>query len=164
MSSSTGGSASRACTVVRRTDSGNAIIEFVFVAVLVMVPLVYLIVTVAQVQRHRLAYTAAARDIGRAIATSGSGADGASRAAAALRLALANQNLAADGVDVRYVPADASCSGPSTYPSLDPGTEFAVCVTGRARLPAVPTVIGGRGVTVVGRFIVHLDDFRQLAP
>src|SRR5206468_1376984 len=74
-------------------DEGNAIIEFIFVAVLVMVPLVYLIITVAVVQRARLAATNAARDVGRAIATSDTLADAPGRAAAALRISLSNERL-----------------------------------------------------------------------
>ena len=42
-------------------DGGNAILEFVFVALIVMVPLVYLIAAVATVQRTELAVTQAAR-------------------------------------------------------------------------------------------------------
>ena len=57
-------------TTSRATTPGNAIIEFVFVAVMVMVPLVYLVVAVAVVQRNQLAVTQAARDAGRAFATS----------------------------------------------------------------------------------------------
>jgi hypothetical protein len=30
-------------------------------------------------------------------------------------------------------------------------------------LPAVPTVLSGRGVTIIGRYLVHVDDFRIIA-
>ena len=48
----------------RDDDGGSAIIEFVFVAVIVLVPLVYLIAAVATVQRTQVAVTQAARDAG----------------------------------------------------------------------------------------------------
>jgi Flp pilus assembly protein TadG len=142
-------------------DDGNAIIEFVFVALLVLMPLVYLIVAVAVVQRSRLATTDAARDVGRAIATSDRVADAPGRAQAALRIALANQGLRPADVQLRLVAAGADCqAAPSQPPMLDPGAEFQVCVIRHQPLPAVPTVLSGRGVTTIGRFVVHVDEYR----
>lgn len=48
-------------------DAGNAVIEFVFVAVLILIPLVYFVVAVASVQRSSVAVTHAAREAGRAL-------------------------------------------------------------------------------------------------
>jgi Flp pilus assembly protein TadG len=141
-------------------DGGSAIIEFVFVAVIVMVPLVYLIAAVATVQRNTLAVTQAARDAGRAFATSDDPAQARFRVQAAIRLALDDQGLP-DDVTVRFVPSDADCDAPPVVPRLRPGAEFTVCVTRRVALPGVPTVLAGRGIRTVGRFVVHLDDFRQ---
>jgi Flp pilus assembly protein TadG len=144
-----------------RTDDGTAIIEFVFVALLVLLPLVYLIVAVAVVQRSRLATTNAARDVGRAIATSGRIADVPARAAAALRIALADQGLRPSDVQLRIVAVGADCqAGPSELPTLAAGAEFQVCVIRHQPLPAVPTVLSGRGVTTIGRFVVHVDEYR----
>jgi Flp pilus assembly protein TadG len=70
----------KALRILRAVDRGNAIIEFVFVAVIVMVPLVYLIVSVADIQRSSLAVSQAAREAGRAFATGDSSADGVRRA------------------------------------------------------------------------------------
>lgn len=146
-------------------DSGNAIIEFVFVAILVLVPLVYLIVAVAVLQRARLATTDAARDVGRAIATSDSRQDAATRAAAALRIAVSNQGLTPADVQLRYVAADDDCErGAQVVPSLAAGAQFQVCVIRHQELPAVPTILSGRGVVTIGRYLVHVDDFRTVAP
>jgi Flp pilus assembly protein TadG len=143
------------------SDEGNAIIEFVFVAVLVLVPLVYLIVAVAVVQRSRLATTNAARDVGRAVATSDRLAEAPARAQAALRIALADQALRPPDVQLRFVTAGADCQqAAERQPELTPGAEFQVCVIRRQRLPAVPTVLSGRGITTIGRYVVHVDDFR----
>ena len=142
-------------------DDGSAILEFVFVAVLVLVPLVYLIVAVAVVQRSRLATTDAARDVGRAVATADGPADATGRAEAALRIALAAQNLRPDEVELRYVAAGDDCqSGQQISPQLTPSAQFAVCVIRHQPLPAVPTVVSGRGITTIGRFVVHMDDYR----
>ncbi|HEX2902881.1 MAG TPA: hypothetical protein VHO01_05440 [Jatrophihabitans sp.] len=144
------------------TDDGNAMIEFVFVALLIMVPLVYLVVTVAVVQRARLAATNAARDVGRAIATSTSPADAPARANAALRISLANAGLSPQDVQLRYVASDADCrTGADVVPTLTPGAEFAVCIIRHQRLPGVPSVLSGSAVTTIGRYVVHVDDFRN---
>lgn len=144
-------------------DDGNAVLEFVFVAMIVMVPLIYVIVAVATVQRSDLAVTQAAREAGRAFATSESTAEAAARVRAAVRLALHDQGLA-DDADVRFVAARASCGAAAVTPQLRPGAEYAVCVTRRVDLPAVPTILQGRGVRTVGRYQIHVDDFRAVLP
>jgi Flp pilus assembly protein TadG len=141
------------------SDGGNAVIEFIFVAVLIMVPLVYLIVAVASVQRSRLAVSNAARDVGRAIASDPTGGDTA-RAQAALRVALANQGLTPADVQVRLVASGDLCDAQAITPELTPGSEFTVCVIRRQRLPGVPSLLAGGAVTTVGRYLVHLDDYR----
>jgi Flp pilus assembly protein TadG len=144
-------------------DGGNAILEFVFVAVIVMLPLVYLIVAVASVQNSRLAVTQAAREAGRAFATSDTAADAAIRTRAAVRIALDDQGLP-DDATVRFVAADAGCDAGSVEPKLAPGATFAVCVSRHVDVPAVPSVLQGHGITTVGRYVVHIDDFRAAGP
>jgi Flp pilus assembly protein TadG len=148
--------------VKRRDEGGSAIIEFVFVAVIVMVPLVYFIAAVATVQRTTLAVTQAAREAGRAFATSESTAEARQRVDAAVRLALTEQGLPND-VTVRFVAAGARCGSRAVVPQLVPGAQFTVCVTRRVQLPAVPSVLAGRGIRAVGVYLVHVDDYR-LAP
>lgn len=140
-------------------ERGSAIVEFVFVAVVIMVPLMYLIVAVAQVQRNQLAVSQAARDAGRAFATSNTPAQASTRVEAAVRLAFADQGLP-DDATVRFVSAGAGCGGAAVTPRLVAGAEFAVCVTRHAHLPGVPSVLSGRGVTMTSEFLVHVDDFR----
>ena len=81
------------------------------------------------------------------------------RVAAAVRLALAAQGLPNDAV-VRYVPSRSGCSAPAITPRVAPGAQFTVCVTRHTTLPGVPSVLAGRGVTAVGRYVVHIDDYR----
>jgi Flp pilus assembly protein TadG len=145
----------------RGGDGGSAIVEFVFVAVIVMVPLVYLIVAVAAVQRTQLAVSQAAREAGRAFATSSGAAQAQVRVSAAVRLALAAQGLPNDAV-VRYVPSGSGCSAAAITPHVAPGAQFTVCVTRHTTLPGVPSVLAGRGVTAVGLYVVHIDDYRTV--
>ncbi|MEP6599773.1 MAG: hypothetical protein ABJB98_10060 [Actinomycetota bacterium] len=150
-------------TVTPASDEGNAIVEFVFVAILVLVPLVYFIAAVASVQRSTLGVTQAARQAGRAFATSESTTQGRSRARVAVRLALADEGLA-DDAELRYVPAGDDCEDATIAPELEPGAEFAVCVVRHAFLPGVPTLLAGRGVTTIGRYVLHVDDYRTVDP
>jgi Flp pilus assembly protein TadG len=145
-----------------RDEAGTAVVEFVFLAVIVMVPLVYVIVAVATVQRSTLAVTQAARDAGRAFVTSDSAPQATVRVTAAVRLALADQGLPDDAA-LRFVAAGASCDAAPVTPRLTPGAEFTVCVTRRVRLPGVPSVLTGRGIRTVGAYEVHVDDFRPPA-
>jgi hypothetical protein len=149
--------------VIAGGESGNAIVEFVFVAVLILVPTVYLVTAVAAVGRNRTAVTQAAREAGRAFATSDSTADGLARVQAAARLALADEGLP-DDARVRFVAVADACDGTPIAPVLAPRAEFAICVTRQAELPGIPTLLAGRGITTVGRYIVHVDDFRTVGP
>lgn len=143
----------------RRGDAGSAIVEFVFLAVVIMMPLVYFLVAAASVQHARMSVATAAREAGRAFATGADADDGSLRLGAALRLALGSDVRAAD---VRFVQAGAPCTGAFVAPQLRPGAVFAVCVTSHVDLPAIPRLLEGRGITVVGRYVVHVDEFRVL--
>jgi Flp pilus assembly protein TadG len=153
----------RICSDDGVEDTGNAVIEFVFVAVLIMIPLVYFVVAIASVQRSTVAVTHAAREAGRAFATAESTDQGLQRAEVAVRLALADQGLS-DDANLRYVEADRTCDSDTITPSLTPGAQFAVCVIRQASLPGVPSLISGRGITTVGRYVLHIDDYRVVAP
>jgi Flp pilus assembly protein TadG len=144
-------------------DGGSALIEFIFVAVIVMVPLVYLIVSVASVQRSELAVSQAAREAGRAFATADHAGEALPRARAAVRIALHDQGLS-DDVDVRYVPVGASCTGTATTtPVLSAGAEFTVCVIRTVEIPGVPRFLSGKAITTVGEYVVHVDDYRVVS-
>jgi Flp pilus assembly protein TadG len=143
----------------RTSEDGTAVVEFVLLAVLIMVPLVYVIAAVATVQRNTLAVTQAARDAGRAFALSDTATEAHRRVAAAVRLALADQGLP-DDAQVRFVASGDSCTAAAVTPRLTPGAEFTVCVTRRVILPAVPSVLTGHGIRTIGRYTVHVDDFR----
>lgn len=124
-----------------------------------MLPLLYLIVAVATVEASNLAVTQAAREAGRAFATSESPAQAGARVDAAVHLALSDQGIA-DEPEVRFVAAGAACDGAAVVPRLAPGAEFAICVSRHVELPALPRFLQGRGITTVGRYVVHVDEYR----
>lgn len=112
-----------------RADAGTALVEFVFLALVLMVPLVYVVLTAAALQRAAFAETAAARDAARAYATAGSDAEGEQRAEEAVALALHDQGIS-------WAPAGrvVSC-GSCDY---QPGSTFTVDLRSVVRLPFVP--------------------------
>lgn len=135
-------------------------IEFVFLAVLVMVPLLYLVVAVFELQRNAFAVTQAAREAGRAFVTAEDVAHGQTRAEYAAELAVRDQGLDPAGMVVRFGPVGSGCAGGGA-PTLEPGADFEVCVTQPYRLPGVGDYFTGGNNTVTGRYVVHVDDFRS---
>lgn len=149
-----------------RGDDGAATIEFVFLGILMMVPLVYVILAVFDVQRNGYGVTQAAREAGRAFATAETAEQGMQRARFAVTMALQDQQLDAEHTILRFVDENSGCnSGPAApdmgAASLQPGADFAVCVVRTYVMPGVPTILDGRNNTVTGKFIVHVDDYRS---
>lgn len=140
-----------------RGDAGNAMVEFVFLGILMLIPLVYLVLAISYVQRNTYGVTEAAREVGRTYATSGN----TETAQYAARLALADQNVAGTHLDIGWAPAGAGCgSATPGLPTLTPGEVFSVCVTRHITIPGVPSFIGAQHNTVTGRFVVHVDEYR----
>ena len=142
---------------VRRDDCGNAIVEFVYLAILLMVPLVYVLLTVFQVQRAAFAASSAAREAGRVFATSSDEAVAEDRAATSARIVLRDSGLTLAPGDLRI-----TCS---SSPCLEPGSRVEVVVTHRVTLPLLPDVFGDRGpasVTVSSEHLEIVDRYRTV--
>ena len=69
-------------------ERGSAIVEFVFIALVVFLPLVYVVAGFSAVQRGVFASTEAAREAGRALGTAPDLATGQARAEAAVAIAV----------------------------------------------------------------------------
>lgn len=168
------------------TDAGSATIEFVFVGVLLLVPLVYLVLALFEVQRNAFAVTEAAREAGRALSTADDPATAPARAVYAVRLALADQGLTGLA-ELRWGAVGAGCAGTpievpdvlapdlseggnglnvhstvsqGEYPPLVPGSDFEVCVVRVYRVPGVPGILDGGRNTIQARYVVHVDELR----
>jgi hypothetical protein len=96
-----------------REETGSALVEFVFVALVVFLPLVYVVAGFSAVQRGVFASTEAAREAGRAIGTASDLASGLARAERAAQLAVEDQSVDATDVRVQYAPdgADPAAAG-----------------------------------------------------
>ena len=139
-------------------DRGSAIVEFVFIALVVFVPLVYLVAGFSSVQRGVFASTAAAREAGRAIATAPDPVTGQARAERAAQLAVEDQSVDATDVRLAYAPSGSGCDAAGSYtPTLLPGEEFSVCVTVTVRVPLLPEFIDAN--TATGQFVVERDRY-----
>jgi Flp pilus assembly protein TadG len=139
-------------------DEGTATIEFVGVSLVLLIPLIYLLLSVFAVQRSAFAVTQAAREAGRAFATANSSSEGMSRARYAARLALSDQRID-DGSAVSFAPVGSDCKAASGNgaATLTPGARFVVCVRTTARLPLAPI----RAIPVHGQFQVAVDEYRR---
>ncbi|MGY1730130.1 hypothetical protein ACI798_01320 [Geodermatophilus sp. SYSU D01045] len=138
-------------------ERGSAVVEFVFVALVVFVPLVYVVAGFSAVQRGVFAATAAAREAGRALATAPDVSTGLARAERAALLAVADQSVDATDVRLSFSPPGAECGTASYAPTLAPGEEFAVCATVTVRIPLLPEWIDAN--TATGRFVVETDRY-----
>ena len=135
-------------------ETGTALVEFIGLGLVLLLPLLYLLLSVFAVQRAAFAVTQAAREAGRAYATAPSESSAERRAAYATRLALDSQGVESS-YSVRYAAAGSGCgtSGDGSA-SLRAGAQFVVCVRTQAQLP-----LGG-SITVNGRYAVSVDTFR----
>jgi hypothetical protein len=137
-----------------RHDDGSALVEFVYLAVLLLVPLVYVVLTAVSVQRAAFGLTGAAREAGRAYATAGSDRLGETRAEGVVRLLMHDQGIA-------WTPSGrvVSC-GPCDYA---PGSTFSVSLRSRVPLPLVPTWLCRRqclaGITVAAHHTERISCF-----
>ena len=130
-------------------QSGNAIVEFVYLAVLLMVPLVYVLITVFRVQAASYAVSSAAREAGRVYATSSSIDEADGRAFAAARLVMADSNLPLDSDQLQI-----TCS---TNPCLQPGSQVDVVMTYNVALPLVPRFFSDRAPASIHVTSSHLE-------
>jgi hypothetical protein len=115
-------------------QAGSAIIEFVFLAVLMLVPLFYLVMVLARLQAGAYAVSAAAREAGRAYVTASVPADAPSRAHSAVALAFADQGFENDG------RIEIGCDG---TPCLRPAGRVRITATVSVPMPLVPAFFSG---------------------
>lgn len=138
-----------------REDAGTAIVEFVFLAVLLMAPLAYVVVAAATVQRAAFGVTTATREAGRAFVTATPEQDPYARATAAAELALRDQGLDLPGSSLR-ISCGGDCGAPGS--SVHVALEYAVAV------PLAPRAVNGRpmgSIVVRGRHTQFVDRFRE---
>ncbi|BDO41616.1 pilus assembly protein [Cellulomonas sp. NTE-D12] len=136
-------------------DSGNAVVEFLGLAVTLLVPLVYLVLVLGRLQAGTFAADAASRDAARAYAGAQTADAGAARALAAVGVALGDQGFDAAPADVLRLTCSAEC--------LAPGTEVDAVVQLRVPLPFVPPFVRSAvplEIAVSAEHAAMVDDYR----
>ena len=140
-----------------RDDRGSALVEVTWLSLLLLLPLLYVLLSVFAVQSGSYAVSGAARAAARAYALAPDESSAPGRARAALGVALADHDIDADQVTMRV-----SCR-PVPRNCLSPGSVIAVSVRHQVRLPLVPTALGHQApsVRVEAEHAVGYGTFRE---
>lgn len=140
----------------RRAERGSAIVEFATLGVLFLVPTVYLIATLAQIQAATFAVEAGVREAGRVFALADDDAAARFRAEKAVELAAEDQ-----GVEkLPRLTLDCSAS-----PCLTPGADVVVRAETKVPLPLMPDSVVSRvgaEVTVRAEQPIRIDPHREV--
>ncbi|MDJ1113544.1 TadE/TadG family type IV pilus assembly protein [Microbacterium dauci] len=123
-------------TELWQDERGSGALEFIVGGVILLVPIVYLIVTLGQIQAQALGVEQAARHVARGVGTA-AGADAAeSRADRVLDGIVAEYDI-----DPGAVSVELACVGAHTT-CPEPGATIRVTVSSEVALPLVPPVLG----------------------
>ena len=140
-----------------RSDEGSALVEFVFLAVVMLVPIVYLVVVLARIQAGTLAVEQGSREAGRVFVTAPDAQSGLSRARVAAALAYRDQGFSPPGAHQLEV----ACSSTAC---LAPGGRVTVHTELTVVLPGVPRVLAHVipvSVTVAATHVATVDAFAR---
>ncbi|PWD52393.1 pilus assembly protein TadE [Serinibacter arcticus] len=132
-------------------ERGSAVVEFLGGTVLLVVPLAYLVLTLAQLQGAAFAAESAARDTGRLMATADDPGDAAALAARGVELAFADHGIEIDGEQALEVTCSPSCTAP--------GATAHVTIAADVPLPFWPG--GGLTVPVTAEAVTSIDSYRE---
>ncbi|GAA1833283.1 hypothetical protein [Agromyces salentinus] len=122
-------------------ESGSASLEFLTVGLLLLVPIVYLVLSVAAIQAGAFAVEGAARHAARIVADGGGSGDDAAAVDRAVRMILDDY-----GVDDAAARVAILCETPACDRA---GERVEVTVSARIPLPLVPDVFGSQPVASV---------------
>lgn len=142
---------------LRDGDEGSALLEFSYLAVLLLVPVVYMMLTLFSVQRAAFGASAAAREAGRAYTSGSSLADARARAVEAARVTMEDHGLPFDPEMVVYPEGATFAAGARVVVEIRSGVD----------LPVVSAFFfgedGGPAIRVTGRHAATVDEFRAIS-
>lgn len=116
-------------------DDGSAIVEFLGITLVLLVPTVYLVLVLGRIQAGAFAAESAAAQAARAVVVAGDMDAGLRAAAASVRIALEDQGFDPSRADEAL---DLSCS---STPCREPGSTVATSVRVAVPLPFVPSFV-----------------------
>lgn len=159
-STSRGGGARRNESAARdllRDETGTAALEFIGAGLILLVPLVYLVVTMAAVQGAALGVEGAARQAARVFVTAEDEPDAEAAASRAVEFALADYGIDPDSASVRI-----TCE-PDPDDCLARRGFVTVSISARVALPLMPAIVASDApgsVTVGSSAIQQVSRFR----
>jgi Flp pilus assembly protein TadG len=135
---------------VKRESEGTATVEFVWLTILLLVPVVYVVIAVFDAQRAAFGVSTASRSAARAFIQAPDVGSGERRARIAARIALDDQALPEASVQITCLPTPADC--------LTPGSSVRVSIRTTQALPLTPSALGSQlgGITVDS---VHVEPY-----
>jgi Flp pilus assembly protein TadG len=121
----------------RRDQRGSALVELSWLGILLILPMLWIVMSVFQVQRGAFGVSAAARAAARAYALAPDDSSGLVRAREAARVALDDQGVhgVTPEVDVSCAPYPGDCHQGTSV--------ITVSVHSRVILPLMPSALGG---------------------
>jgi hypothetical protein len=144
----------------RRDERGSALVELTWLGLLLIIPLVYVVITLVAVQRSAYGATEAARAAGRAFVLASDVGTAQTRAYEAARIALQDQGVVLGPADLTLLchPSPQSC--------LQPGSTVEVRLDLQVPLPLAPS-LGSRPAACVSVHSSHIEPYgvyREAAP
>ncbi|KAA9111587.1 TadE family protein [Microbacterium rhizomatis] len=117
-------------------ETGSAALEFIVAGLLLLVPVVYLVVSLGLIQEQSLGVEAGARHIARSVSSAPDAVTAATRARAALATVVGEYGLDRDSVRIEMScrPAGAACP--------EAGVTLIVTLSAKVSLPLIPPVLG----------------------
>ena len=117
-----------------RREEGTAVVEFIWLALLLIIPIVYILIAVFDVQRAAYGVSAASRSAARAFILAPDVPTAYERAHRAAAVALGDQKVDGATVDITCMPTPDDC--------LTPGSAVRVVIRMTQPLPLTPSALG----------------------
>ncbi|MBU6246047.1 MAG: hypothetical protein KGP12_12605 [Actinomycetales bacterium] len=139
-------------------ERGSAVLEFIVIGVLVIVPMAYVVTSVMRVQAATMASTQAVREAARAFATADSVAQGRAAAVTAAQVAFEDQG---------FVLPESAMRIQCLRACLEPGSSITVDLDWQVGLPWMPSSLAqGRSMSVPIDVVhvVPVDTYRLTRP
>ena len=138
----------------RERDRGSAVIEFIVIGVLVLIPLSYISMCLMRVQAASVASSLAVREAGRAFVSADTIAEARARASTAATLALADQGFPLPARSLRVSCSTGQCLAPESTVHVE--LDWAV------DLPWMPAFLGKErtSIAITAQRTMPVDAYR----
>ncbi|CAB4660736.1 unannotated protein [freshwater metagenome] len=137
-------------------DAGTAVVEFIFIGVLLLVPILYATLMVMRIEAAAMASTHAVREGARAFMMADTRTQGLQQARLASAAAMSDQGFTLAAGALR-IDCSSRC--------LEPGTQLRVNLDWRVDLPWLPPPLAGRveGFPISAEQSLTIDSYRDSA-